>query len=523
MFLTHFPFHSYSPSDAPTKVEFGLSSSTSSTSRVDSFTLVPKDEGLRSDYDAQRPFMESSIVSSSYNASCERSAVQPLPNLRVHNRVSSEPCFPSPIGRQTNLLRSEHSILHAKNISIPSIVVDHNGSEIFGSTTIRSNQETSQTFVSFLESDQHHDSILHHNQGGSGHRMSNAMPNSSSNVITYHENEPMGGLAGINLSPPINRTIISEDIAKHFTPSENGLLSSSNNNLFGEDYSPSGKFLLESPYRNSGTNKDGFLRSRAFSSPGPMELSQGNPGLFSAVVHSHSPRVPWQQEYSPRGSSKVVNGTDSHHFRSHTLGFFPCVENDVQHQYAVDSFRGSNINTDDDTKGGSPNWQNLNSALGNNSTPSRSQPQRLFSSKGDVQHLPLSRALSQSSYCSNNFLSNSEMDQSSSFTHAASQINLNDDSNHHHIPAAVLDPNKSTSCAIRTPRSALYYPEKEDHFGQIDQERSFQNEDHQLEYHHLENNISSHVPNSMAGFNTTETAIPTKSTNPSVLNSSVQR
>ena len=112
MFLTHFPFHSYSPSDAPTKVEFGLSSSTSSTSRVDSFTLVPKDEGLRSDYDAQRPFMESSIVSSSYNASCERSAVQPLPNLRVHNRVSSEPCFPSLLGRQTILLRSEHSILH---------------------------------------------------------------------------------------------------------------------------------------------------------------------------------------------------------------------------------------------------------------------------------------------------------------------------------------------------------------------------------------------------------------------------
>jgi hypothetical protein len=66
------------------------------------------------------------------------------------------------------------------------------------------------------------------------------------------------------------------------------------------------------------------------------------------------------------------------------------------------------------------------------------------------------------------------MDQSSSFTCAASQINSNDNSNHHHLPAAVLDPNKSTSCAIRTPRSAFYYPEKEDHFRQVDQERSFQ-------------------------------------------------
>jgi hypothetical protein len=256
-----------------------------------------------------------------------------------------------------------------------------------------------------------------------------------------------------------------------------------------------------------------------------MELSQVNSGLFSGVVHSHSPRVPWQQECSPRSSSKFVNGSDANHFRSHTLGFFPGVDNDVQRHYSVDSFRGSNINTDDDIKGGSPNWQNLNSALGNNATPSRSQPQRLLLSNGDVQHLPLSRALSQSSYCSNNFLSNSEMDQSSSFTYAASQINLNDDSSHHHIPAAVSDPNKSSSCAIRTPRSALYYPEKEDHFGQVDQERSFQNEDHQLEYNHREsvNDISPHVPNSMVGFNTTETDIPTKSTYPSVLNPSVQR
>jgi hypothetical protein len=85
------------------------------------------------------------------------------------------------------------------------------------------------------------------------------------------------------------------------------------------------------------------------------------------------------------------------------------------------------------------------------------------------------------------------MDQSSSFTRGASQINSNDNSNHHHLPAAVLDPNKSTSCAIRTPRSAFYYPEKEDHFRQVDQERSFQNENNQLEYHHQENNISSHI------------------------------
>jgi len=51
------------------------------------------------------------------------------------------------------------------------------------------------------------------------------------------------------------------------------------------------------------------------------------------------------------------------------------------------------------------------------------------------------------------------MDQSSSFTRGASQINSNDNSNHHHLPAAILDPNKSTSCAIRTPQSAFYYPE----------------------------------------------------------------
>jgi hypothetical protein len=101
------------PSDAPTKVEFGLSSSTSSASRVNSFTLVPKDEVLRNDYNAQPPFIESSIVSGSYNTRYERLAVHILPNLRVHNRVSSEPCFPSLIGRQTILLRSEHSILHA--------------------------------------------------------------------------------------------------------------------------------------------------------------------------------------------------------------------------------------------------------------------------------------------------------------------------------------------------------------------------------------------------------------------------
>jgi hypothetical protein len=86
--------------------------------------------------------------------------------------------------------------------STPSIVIDQNGSEILGNTTVRNIQMTSQTFVSFLVSDQHHDSILRHNQGGSDHRMSNAIPTSSSNVITCHENEPMGGLASINLFPP---------------------------------------------------------------------------------------------------------------------------------------------------------------------------------------------------------------------------------------------------------------------------------------------------------------------------------
>lgn len=502
MFLTHLPIYSYSPSDAPAKVEFGHSSS---TARVESSALAPKDEGISSD--VQRSFMESSFVSSSYNADCERSVVQPLPNLRVHSRVSSEPCFPSPIGRQTNILRSEHSILHAKNISIPSIVVDHNGSEFFGSTTIRSNHETSQTFVSFLDSEQHHDSIPYHNQSGSGRRMSNTIP-TSSNIIKYHDNEPMGGLAGINLSPPINRTTISEDFAKQFTPSENVILSSSNNNLFGEGYSPSGKFLLDSPYRNSGISKDGFLRSRAFSSPGPMEPSQGNPGLFSRVVHSHSPTVPWQQEYSPRSSSKLVNGNCAHHIRSHTLGFFPDAESDVQHQCVVDTFRGSSINTDSDMTGDSSKWQNLNSTLANNASPSRSQSQRLLLSKGDIQQLPLSRALSQSSYCSSSLLSNSEMDQSSAFAHAACQINLIDGSKHQHIPAAVSDPNK-----MRTPRSALYYPEKEDHFGQVGQERSIQNEDNLNQYHRQDsgNDVSSHLPNPMAGFNTTETAIPTRS------------
>lgn len=117
------------------------------------------------------------------------------------------------------------------------------------------------------------------------------------------------------------------------------------------------------------------------------------------------------------------------------------------------------------------------------------------------------------------------MDQSSSFAHTASQINLIDGNKHQHITAVVSDPNKTSSGTMRTPRSALYYPEKEDHFGQVDQERSFQNEDHQLEYNHREsvNDISPHVPNSMVGFNTTETDIPTKSTYPSVLNPSVQR
>jgi hypothetical protein len=132
-------------------------------------------------------------------------------NFRVHSRVLSESYFPLLIGLQANLLQSKHSILHAENISISSIAVDHNGSDIFGNTTIRSNQETSQSFVLFLDSEQHHDSIIHYNQGGSGHRMSNCMP-TSSNVTKYHKNELLGGLAGIHMSPPINWATIAEDV-----------------------------------------------------------------------------------------------------------------------------------------------------------------------------------------------------------------------------------------------------------------------------------------------------------------------
>lgn len=499
-------------------MDFGLSS-LSTSSRRESFTLAQKDDGIRSDYGLQRQFLEASTTSSNYNINYERSAVQPLPNLGLHSRVLSEPSFPSPIGRHTNLLRSDHSILHSKNISIPAIA-DHHGSDLF-STTIRSSLGTSQTFGSFLDGEQHHDSIPHHQQGGSGLKMSSAMP-ASSNSSKYHESEVMEGVGGINLSPPINRTTISEDCAKQFSPTENGL-SSSTNNFFGEDYSPSGKFLLESPYRSS-TNKDGYLRSRAFSSPGPIEFSQViNQGLYTGEVNSESPTVPWPHEYSPRSSNKIVTGS-SHHIRSHTMGNFPG-DNDGQHQFTVDSFRRS-TNTNDDTKDGSPKWQNLTSAHCANITPSRAQPQRLLFSKGDVQQLPLSRALSQSSYSSKNLMSSTDTDQTPSFGHVVSQVTFNN-GNNHRIPVGLDHSKNNVSDVSRTPRTALYYPEKEDHFGQMDHDRSFQNNEQQHHHHHHHqenvNEVSSHLSNPLIGFNNNETAVNHNSPNVAITNPSVHR
>jgi hypothetical protein len=108
--------------------------------------------------------------------------------------------------------------------------------------------------------------------------------------------------------------------------------------------------------------------------------------------------------------------------------------------------------------------------------------------------------------------SNNEMKQSSSFGHVVGQATNN--TNNSHRVAAGFDQNSGTNSTtgIGTPRSALYYPEKEVHYGQMDHDRNFQNEQQDS----MNGTVtSSHVSHPL-GFNNNEASAYRNSPNASI-------
>ena len=455
-------FYLNSPADGAKSMDFEVSS-LATASRMGSLSQAMNGEHIA--YGKQHAPLKSSFLSD---------AVQPLPSLGTHSRGFSDTCLPSPIGRHSNLIRNDS--LYSKHLDHPSnsLIVDHHGSDLLrGTSQTINNPAATPSYISFLDGD------AAHSQGGATTTTNNAI-NISSNSSKFSQSATVEGIGGISLSPPINRIVISEDHPTlHQFSSEN-----SSNKLFdNEDYSPSGKFLSESPYLNTNSNKDGFhLRSRAFSSPGPLELPRQ--GLFSGGAPpplSPSKAVsPWQaNEYH----SPVKKSTGAHHMRSYTLGYFPNNNDDVtgkeslQQQYSLDSFR-PHFNSDIINSSGtsSPKWQHTIPSL----TASPVAQQRLAVSKSDVQ---LARQLSQGSH--GNVMSlNNEMNRSSSFNHT-STMNIR-------VPTGFDQAIGSTSLAasVGTPRSALYYPEKDGHYGQaIDQNNDYV-EEQQESMHGLSNHVS---------------------------------
>ena len=383
-----------------------------------------------------RGYSEASSTSRNYigrnteiplDSSTGRSAVQPLGC--TYNRGTSEP-FPSPIGR--NNFRNESSQANTKSPG-SGLSTPLDGSDFFRNPT----NTLSQSFASFLT-----DTANSKDDDGT-HRTINTGVNNSK----YNENAVVEGLGGISLSPPVNRTTISEGSAKQFaSESMGGLLESSN---FDEDYSPSGKFF-DSPYRNTGS-----IRSRAFSSPGPIELSRMNQGILSGI--HNVPESPSASSFSGTWEEQPRKGL-GHHIRSFTVGYMPEAsaddEGDFKAHGILEDFKESRSNSkfrsnlsrsnDVSDKSSSPgSWQNA-----------QFTGHKLTMSKSDLQ-LPRSLTGSQSYMGSTN-----EMGRSSSYGHIIGGAGTQG-------PSSNIQRTPGFDQSSGTPRSALYYPEKDGYYGQI--------------------------------------------------------